>query len=88
MNCDCIERIERLLTKKMQERFPDGEVTEMVQFQNKTLIFADKESKLILSNPTIGRVRIKKSIRKYETQMLPKFCPYCGKPLFNEGGKK
>lgn len=30
MNCDCIERIERLLTEKMQERFPDGEVAESV----------------------------------------------------------
>lgn len=88
MSCDCIHRIEGLLTEKMKERFPDGEVIEPVEFQNKTLIFHSNSNKtgLILTNPTIGRVRIGKQTRKFDVSMYPRFCPYCGKPLDEEKG--
>ena len=88
MSCDCIERIEGLLTEKMKERFPDGEIVKPVEFENKTLIFLKDTNKtvLILSNPTIGRVRIGKQNRKFDVSMYPNFCPYCGKPLDEEEG--
>ena len=87
MSCDCIKRLEGLLTEKMVEKFPNGEVVEPVEFQNKTLVFnEDGTTSLILKNPTVGRVRIGKSIRKYDVSMFPGFCPYCGKPLKEEGG--
>lgn len=88
MSCDCIDRLERLLTEKMKERFPDGEVIEPVEFQNKTLILSNRKTKLILTNPTVGKVRIGKSIRKYDVSMYPRFCPYCGKLLEEEGGQQ
>ena len=81
MSCNCIERIEELLTEKMKERFPNGEVINPVEFQNKTLVFCNGKTSLILANPTIGRVKIGKSIRKYDVNMYPRFCPYCGKQI-------
>ena len=87
MSCDCIKILEGLLTEKMMEKFPNGEVVEPVYFQNKTLVFnGDGTTSLILKNPTVGRVRIGKSIRKYDVNLFPKFCPYCGKPLKEEEG--
>lgn len=86
MSCDCIERLEGLLTEKMLEKFPNAEVVNNVEFQNKTLIFHEDKTELILTNPTIGKVRVGKSVRKYDVSMYPKFCPYCGKPLFEEEG--
>ena len=89
MSCDCIKRLEGLLTEKMVEKFPNGEVVESVEFQNKTLVFnEDGTTSLILKNPTVGRVRIGKSIRKYDVSIFPGFCPYCGKPLKEEGGQQ
>lgn len=88
MSCDCISRIESLLTEKMKERFPEGEVIEPVEFQNKSLVFTEKGTTIILKNPTIGKVRIGKQNRKFDVAMYPKYCPYCGKPLEEEGGKK
>ena len=87
MSCDCIKRLEGLLTEKMMEKFPNGEVVEPVEFQNKTLVFGeDGKTAIILTNPTVGRVKIGKAIRKYDVNMYPKFCPYCGKLLKEEGG--
>lgn len=88
MSCDCIHRIEDMLTEKMKERFPDGVVIEPVEFQNKTLVFYSNSNKtgLILTNPVLGRVRIGKQTRKFDVNMYPKYCPYCGKPLDEEKG--
>lgn len=92
MSCDCIERIEASLTETMKKQFPNGEVINGVTFQNKTLIYQieDNKTKIILSNPTLGRIKIGKSIRKFEYRALPEYCPYCGKPLNDnqEGGKQ
>ncbi len=88
MSCDCIKRLEGSLTEKMMEKFPNGEVIEPVGFQNKTLAFGqDGKTTIILSNPTIGRVKIGKAIRKYNVMIYPKYCPYCGKLLEEEGGQ-
>ena len=87
MECKCISRIENLLTEEMKKKYPDGEVVDNVEFQNKTLLFIGNKTELILSNPVLGRMRIGKAIRKYEVSMVPSFCPYCGTKLREEATK-
>jgi hypothetical protein len=81
MECNCIERIEERLTEEMKKEYPNGEVIDNVEFQNKTIMFMGNKTELILKNPVLGRMRIGKVVRKYEVSMLPSYCPYCGEKL-------
>lgn len=87
MSCNCISRTKKLLTDKMKEKYQDAEIIEPVEFQNKTIILNPSYSDYVLKNPCVGRVRIGKKIRKYEVDMLPKYCPFYGKPLEERDGK-
>lgn len=88
MSCDCIKRLEGVLTEKMKEAYPNGEVKEPVEFQNKSLVFgADGKTMVILTNQSIGKVVVGKTIKKYTVSILPKYCPYCGKLLEEKGGQ-
>lgn len=88
MSCDCMKRIEKMLTEKMKEKYPNGDVVEEVAFVNKTLTFDDKgHTAVILGNPVLGKVRIGKAIRKFDTQIFPTYCPFCGKKI-KEGGEE
>lgn len=82
MSCDCINRIEKMLNEKMAERYPNGEVVDEVFFTNKLHTFGGG---VILGNPVLGKVRIGKSVRKFDTQVSPTYCPFCGKKI-KEGG--
>ena len=86
MSCDCINRIEKQLLQKMVEKYPGYEVVEEPKFQNRTIILGDNALSLTLGNPVLGRVRKGKMIRKYDTQMLPSYCPFCGKKLREKEG--
>lgn len=86
MSCNCIERIEKELTGKMAKKYPGAEVLEEVAFINKTLTFGNKgHTALILSNPVLGKVRVGKVVRKFDTQVFPTYCPFCGKKIKEEG---
>lgn len=88
MSCDCMKRIETMLTEKMKEKYPNGVVEKEVSFENKTLTFDDKgHTSVILGNPVLGKVRIGGVIRKFDTQILPTYCPFCGKKM-TEGGEE
>lgn len=84
MSCNCIETVEKKLTEKMKEKYPGAELVEPVEFQDKTIILDPAYPEYVLKNPCVGRVRIWKRIRKYEIDMLPKYCPFCGEPLEEE----
>lgn len=86
MSCNCIERIEKKLNEKMIEEYPRGEVIDEVNFINKTLVFDHGHSVLILGNPVIGRVRVGKAVRRFDTEVYPTYCPFCGKKI-KEGGE-
>ncbi len=92
MECGCITRIEEKLTKRMMAEFPQGEVTSKVEFQNKTMLFKPGRLEMVLGNPVLGKVRIGKKTRKFDTQVMPTYCPFCGKKLreekAEEGGKE
>lgn len=88
MSCDCMKRIEMMLTEKMKEKYPNGVVEKEVSFVNKTLTFDDKgHTSVILGNPVLGKVRIGGVIRKFDTQIFPTYCPFCGKKM-TEGGEE
>lgn len=87
MSCDCIKRLETLLNEKMAEKYPGAEVIDKVAFVEKTITFDNEgHTAVILGNPVLGKVRVGKAVRKYETQILPTYCPFCGKKI-KEGGE-
>ena len=65
----------------MMADFPKGEVTSKVEFQNKTMLFMQGRLEMVLGNPVLGKVRIGKKTRKFDTQVLPTYGPFCGKKL-------
>lgn len=87
MSCDCISRLERMLTEEMVKRYPGWEVEEEVEFTEKRIIFDSKGAVEVLGNPVLGKVSRGKQIRKFETQFLPRYCPFCGEKK-TEGGER
>ncbi|MCR5645865.1 MAG: hypothetical protein K6F96_05705 [Bacteroidales bacterium] len=74
----------------MKKKHPEGEVVKDVSFQNKAVIFQGNGHFVVLNNPVLGKIKTSKGTRKYTTETLPQFCPFCGKPLYEkdeeEGG--
>lgn len=86
MSCDCIKEIEGKLTQKMVERNPGCEIVEDVKFENKSWILGEDCTMMVLGNPVLGRFKRGKTIRKFQTQMMPTYCPFCGKKIKDEKG--
>lgn len=77
--CNCIERIEKQLTEKMVEKYPDCELVEGVEIQNKALMLPDgKPSYYAVYAEAVGRMKKGKSVRKYSPNMSFRYCPFCG----------
>lgn len=68
----------------MMEEFHNGEVISKVEFQNKTFLFMPGRLEMVLGNPVIGKVCVGKKTRKFDTQIMPTYCPFCGKKLREE----
>ena len=81
--CNCIERIEKQLTEKMVELNNGAEIIDNVEFVNKTWTFG-KQMNEFLGNPVLGKYRVGKAVRKFDTQMLPSYCPFCGEKFEKE----
>lgn len=82
-----MSRIEEKMTKLMIERNPGCEVVEDVKFQNKAWIINDNGPETVLANPMLGKFRKGKAIRKFDMQIMPTYCPFCGKKLRSEEGE-
>ncbi|MDR1984103.1 MAG: hypothetical protein LBQ28_04700 [Prevotellaceae bacterium] len=83
--CDCIERLEKLLTEKMLNDNPGAEVEEPVSFQNTMFLFNDEKGiSVFLKNPVLGKYKIGNRVRKWEISFIPLYCPYCGEKLGKE----
>lgn len=75
--CNCIERIENLLTERMLVDNPGATVVEPVELQNKT--YQLPQFKLRLFIPTKGKFADTKGRnKKFEVSMNFTYCPYCG----------
>lgn len=76
--CNCIERVENLLTERMLADNSGATVVEPVELQNKTYVLPS--FKLCLYIPARGKcVDAKGKNRKFNTSMNFTYCPYCGK---------
>jgi hypothetical protein len=78
MSCDCITTVAEKLTCMMIKKNDGAEVEEPCRFQNVSWILAEPNIE-VLSNPVFGKYRVKGRIRKWEINMVPNYCPYCGK---------
>lgn len=78
--CNCITEIEEKLTNIMVEQNSGCEVESPVSFKNVSWIFGEK-SLMVLNNPILGKYRMGNKVKKWETEMIPTYCPFCGKKL-------
>lgn len=80
--CNCIERVEQLLTERMLQDNPGATVVESVELQNKTYQLPSFELRLYI--PVRGKfVDAKGRTKKFETSMNFTYCPYCGEKYSN-----
>lgn len=77
--CNCIERIEKQLTEKMIAKYPNCEITEEVEIQNKAIMLPEgKLSYYAVYAETTGKMKKGKQILKYSPNMSFTYCPFCG----------
>ena len=75
--CDCIEKVEKMLTDKMREQNPNAEIVEEVCLENKAYMLGTGRYQLY--SPSTGRYLQGKSKRKFAPSMYFTYCPFCGK---------
>ena len=75
--CDCIEKLETTLTEQMVERNTGCEVIENVSLSPKFLYTTGYP----LYFNAIGRIQNGKRTRKFDTHIIPTYCPFCGKEI-------
>jgi hypothetical protein len=85
--CDCIEKIEKMLTDKMTESNPGCEIVEEVEFQNKAWVFGDS-TKFVLNNPMLGKYGKRRRFYKFSANIHSSYCPFCGESLKPEPNKQ
>ena len=76
--CYCIDEVQQKLTSLMVQQNPGCEIEEKVTFQNISWVIGENMIEM-LNNPVLGKYRIGNKVKKWETQMFPTFCPFCGK---------
>lgn len=73
--CNCVEKIESQLLKKMQDEPGFTEVVEEPTFVNRTIYPA-----ILPSFPIKGKyMKGERFRRTYAVSLRPTFCPFCGK---------
>lgn len=75
--CNCIEQIEKDLTKEMQKEYPGREVIDPVELSPKFLY----SQRFPLHFNCLGRVFNGKGTRKFDRYVVLNYCPFCGEKI-------
>lgn len=79
--CNCIKEFE----KKIKENYESsGQNVEFVKVENIAFLFGSDAKGTSLSIPVAVSILKGKKPKKEIVNGLAKYCPFCGKPLFEE----
>jgi len=84
--CDCINRMQDMLTDKMIELNPGSEIVERVQLENVSLMLESGENRPY--NPALGKYKKGNKPSKFTISVVYTFCPFCGEKYEKEEDEK
>ena len=81
--CDCITELRGKIIELAEKTFPSNEweTVETPDFENIAMIVHDGQIIEVFKNPVLGKFRKGKKNAKFDVNIHPNYCPYCGEKI-------